>query len=196
MGKRKRPPPASPAVKYKADLAEARSEGRDIESVPVPPELGPPPLGASIAITVAAVPAKKPKRKPVRYTNEIAKKILDRLEAGESLLSICRDDGMPSEAAVRKWAKKEPFGSKYTRAREAGFRVLAEQIVDISDNPDTDQGAVARDRLRVDSRKWLLSKMLPKEFGDKLEVSGDADRPPFMVIERRIVDPAQNQGSA
>ena len=35
-----------------------------------------------------------------------------------------------------------------------------------------DTGAVARDRLRVDARKWVLAKMLPKEFGDKLELSG------------------------
>jgi hypothetical protein len=48
-----------------------------------------------------------------------------------------------------------------------------------------------RSRLRVDTRKWLLSKALPKVYGDKLALGGDEDAPPINVvhkIERVIVE--------
>lgn len=116
------------------------------------------------------------------YTQEIADRICARLAEGESLRAICRTEGMPSEATVRAWALDdvEGFASQYARAREIGYERLADEILDISDdstgdvvvddhgNERTDAERVARSRLRVDSRKWLLSKMLPKKYGEKV----------------------------
>jgi hypothetical protein len=54
-----------------------------------------------------------------------------------------------------------------------------------------------RSRLRVDTRKWLLSKALPKIYGDKLALGGDQDAPPITLrtIKRVIVRPGdQNCG--
>jgi hypothetical protein len=45
---------------------------------------------------------------------------------------------------------------------------------------------VARDRLRTDSRKWLLSKALPKVYGDKLAVGGDPTSPAVKVVHEVI----------
>jgi hypothetical protein len=47
---------------------------------------------------------------------------------------------------------------------------------------------VQKQSLRVDTRKWLLSKMAPKKYGDKLELTGD-DKSPLTIqrIERVIV---------
>ena len=36
---------------------------------------------------------------------------------------------------------------------------------------------VQRARLRIDSRKWLMSKMAPKKYGDRIEVGGNSDTP-------------------
>lgn len=53
----------------------------------------------------------------------------------------------------------------------------------------SDTGAVQRNRLRVDSRKWLLSKLAPKKYGDRLTVSGDDDNPVVIQkIERKVID--------
>jgi hypothetical protein len=50
--------------------------------------------------------------------------------------------------------------------------------------------SVAHARLRVDTRKWLLSKLAPKKYGDKLELSGDAENPiAVQRIERVIIKP-------
>ena len=76
---------------------------------------------------------------------------------------------------MRGWAlnAQHPFSANYARAREIGYHKLADETLDIADADETEAGQVARDRLRVDTRKWLLSKALPKIYGDKLELSGN-----------------------
>lgn len=142
-------------------------------------------------------------------------RICSLLAEGKSLNSICKADDMPAESTVRARALDDAdFRAKYTRAREIGYSRLADEIIEIADEECTmvlhskhspkpaendehevevvfDSTAVARNRLRVDSRKWMLSKMLPKVYGDKLELAGDPDRPLIQRIERAIVKPGQ-----
>ena len=127
--------------------------------------------------------SRRPAAKPVTYTRCIADEICDRLATGESLRSICRDPHMPDEKAVRLWviARAGTFAPQFTRARELGFQSIAEEIIEISDAdytlPDgaVDNGAVQQARLRSDNRKWFLSKMMPRQFGDKVtqEITGE-----------------------
>ena len=105
--------------------------------------------------------------------------ICDRLAAGESLRSICADPAMPSRQTVTWWAMGErgapkTFVDQYARAREAGLLTMADEIQEIADaSSELESGpAVQAARLRVDARKWLLSKMMPKQFGDRLGIEG------------------------
>ena len=145
--------------------------------------------------------------RPSDYTAELAATICTRLAAGETLRAICRDEGMPHEATVRGWAldDREGFSTQYARSREIGYMAMADETLEIADDGSndtykTDEGqeatnhdVIARSRLRVDTRKWLLSKALPKVFGDKIvqEHTG-ADGGPIQQaitrIERVIVD--------
>ncbi|WEQ51199.1 hypothetical protein LV478_11725 [Komagataeibacter oboediens] len=105
------------------------------------------------------------------YTPEIAEEILERLEEGESLSGICSLDGMPTEGAVRYWAQTDHdgFAARYARARERGLEKHADEIIKIADTArDSDSASAAR--VRVDARKWILSKLLPKQYGDKLNL--------------------------
>lgn len=54
---------------------------------------------------------------------------------------------------------------------------MADELLETSDNPGADKDAVQRDRLKVDTRKWLLA--LPKIYEDKLnaEVTGKDGAP-------------------
>jgi len=93
------------------------------------------------------------------------------------------------------------FANRYAHARSSGLEVLAEELVEIADDTTHDQiitaagvmqnsEYIARSRLRVDTRKWLLSKLAPKKYGDKLELSGDAENPiAVQRIERVIIKP-------
>lgn len=123
-----------------------------------------------------------------RYNTTIADEICRRLGEGESLNAICKDDGFPAESTVRSWALDdyEGFSAKYTRAREIQAHTLADQIIDIGNTPvegsetttkangdvETKVGDMLGHRkLQIDSRKWYLSKVLPKVYGDKLETT-------------------------
>ena len=129
-----------------------------------------------------------PKRKrgrPSIYTPELAQTICCRIAEGESVRSIGRDDDMPTEATIRGWALDDlnGFFSQYTRAVQIRAMRWADEITEIADdgsndtyvdengNERTNAEVVARSRLRVDTRKWMLSKVLPKVYGDKLDVN-------------------------
>lgn len=130
--------------------------------------------------------------RPTDFTAEIAARICEGLAEGRSLRDVCLDDDMPAESTVRAWAleDREGFSAQYARAREIGYHAMADELMDIADNGmndwmerrgEEDAGWVAngehiqRSRLRVDTRKWMLSKVLPKVYGDKqqLEHSGE-----------------------
>lgn len=85
---------------------------------------------------------------------------------------------MPAESTVRGWAldDREGFSAQYTRARELQMDALGEDVLEISDN----DGDPQRDRLRVDTRKWLMSKIAPKRFGDKIQQEHSGS----IVVER------------
>lgn len=129
----------------------------------------------------------KPARKrgrPTFYSERIAREICERLAAGEALIDICRSPGMPADSTVEVWSIEEHpnrpgFPGMYARARDRGLERLAEEVLSIADEPclfngEPDPSLVQQARLRVDARKWYLSKRLPKIFGDKVtqEVTG------------------------
>ena len=122
----------------------------------------------------------KPRKPTVPYSDDIADAIIARLEAGESLNSICSTDDMPNQAAVYKWAAEMPdsFGQRYVRAREIGYLKMADELEALADGTALGErryepGVVQRHRLQVDTRRWILQKMLPKVFGDRVDVTSD-----------------------
>jgi len=113
------------------------------------------------------------------YTPEMADEILRRLSNGETLRRICAEEGKPAASTVSMWAiNDEPpgFAERYARARMLQADALAEEAAEISDHGSGDP---VRDRLRVDTRKWLASKINPARFGDRqqLEHSGKVSTP-------------------
>jgi hypothetical protein len=57
----------------------------------------------------------------------------------------------------------------YARAREERADLLAKEILEIADAPCTNQVEVAHARNRLDTRKWLASKLAPRKYGDHVE---------------------------
>lgn len=114
--------------------------------------------------------------RPSSYTPALATEICERLAAGESLLSICRSEHMPSDASVRRWVIEDiqSFSSEYARARDLGLEHCAEEIIAIADDRSDDPKSR---QVRLDARKWYLSKIAPKRYGDRLELAGDPEAP-------------------
>lgn len=98
--------------------------------------------------------------------------ICARLAVGESLRSICKRERMPSMSTVFEWLRLDPaFAQNYTRAREHQAESYADEIASIADSAQgLDSAGVNAARLRVDARKWCASKLLPKRYGDRIDV--------------------------
>ena len=121
------------------------------------------------------------------YTPVLAETICTRIAEGESLRAICRGAGMPTEGAVRTWARdnRDGFGARYLLARELQLDHWADLIIDIADEPDRDP----RDRqVRIDTRKWIMSKLAPRRYGDRLLLAGEAENPIRVLYEQVSLD--------
>lgn len=125
---------------------------------------------------------------PMPYDEAKADIILERLVSGESLRKICKDENLPSIVTVFKWlAANDAFAKQYARAREEQADTLFDESLDIADETKEDyvkrlhfEGAtpewvvngeaIARAKLRIDTRKWMAGKLRPKKYGDQIAV--------------------------
>ena len=111
----------------------------------------------------------------------IADAVLAELSIGKSLREACRLVDGAKVPTVLLWVDQhKEFAEQYAQARARGYQLLADELLSIADDgsndtymtdngPTTNQDVIARSRLRVDTRKWMLSKMLPKVYGDKID---------------------------
>lgn len=139
--------------------------------------------------------------RPSSFTQDKADLICISLAEGLSLREICRQDDMPDKATVMRWLNGNAvFRDQYVRSKEIGIEALAEDILDIADDASNDWmerhdkdgenigwafngEAAKRSQIRIDARKWILSKLAPKRFGDKVQttLSGPDGGPVAMV---------------
>lgn len=138
------------------------------------------------------------KRIAPTFSRAVADLICERVSTGETLRSVCRDEKMPGESTVRGWVLQDldGFAAQYARARMLQGEAWADEIVEIADDGASDvwtddkgvehvrADVIARSRLSVDTRKWLLSKLHHKQYGDKLELGSDPKNPLIVQIVR------------
>jgi hypothetical protein len=54
---------------------------------------------------------------------------------------------------------------------------MADELLDIADSKPEDNVDMTSLKLKVDTRKWLLSKRRPAKYGDRVQLAGDAENP-------------------
>ena len=97
-------------------------------------------------------------RRPVEETQALQQQVLDGLAQGLTVSQIHRQNPKIRRDQIARWQAESPeFRDAYARAREQGLERMADEILEISDDV---AGDAARDRLRVDSRKWLLARLM------------------------------------
>jgi hypothetical protein len=148
--------------------------------------------------------SKNPVGRPSDYSPELSDKICAAIASGLSLRTICKEESMPCVATIFNWIRRFPeFLEQYEKAKAEQADALAEEMLDIADDGtndwmeahDKDGNAIGwkvngehvqRSRLRLDTRKWLASKLKAKKYGDKLtqELTGadGKDLPPQNLI--------------
>lgn len=125
--------------------------------------------------------------RPTLYSAELAAAICEQIALGYSMRTVCKADDMPSMASVFKWLREnDDFSKQYARACEERTEAMAEDLLDIADDGtndyfETEDGkqqyngdSIQRSKLRVDTRKWLMAKMKPKKYGDKLDLNSES----------------------
>lgn len=115
---------------------------------------------------------------------EKVQRIFELMASGMSARQACDEVELNWSVFMKELADRPELNDQYAKARESMLEKIASDIMRIADEPApiaptgaTDSGAVAQKRLQVDTRKWLLSKLAPKKYGDRLEVAGDASAP-------------------
>ena len=122
--------------------------------------------------------------RPTLYDEKIAKEICDTVASSTlGLRKLCKIHNWPDVDTIFQWRYKNPeFADQYDKAKAHQAGLLAEEIIDIADdglndtyvNDDgkviTDSDVIQRSRLRVDARKWVAARLLPKVYGDKQQV--------------------------
>lgn len=122
--------------------------------------------------------------------DQICKKIAN---TSLGLKHILVGEEMPDRSTFYDWINKSSENTdKYAKAKALQADYMAEELLDIADDGANDLMTIVkgdnsyeqenkevtnRSRLRVDSRKWLMSKILPKKYGDKLELGGEINTP-------------------
>ena len=135
----------------------------------------------------ATVAAYSPEEK-----EEWIKKILGAMEEGKGLKTVC-DELKFWRTTFHDWCAEDPaLDDRYKRARARGIRLRAEGLSGLAreaiGQPAEVVGAY---RLLIDAEKWYISKILPKEFGEKMEIAGDQNAPISIVVKRYSDDGAE-----
>jgi hypothetical protein len=185
------------AIKASPDKAASKRSCKNAENHPqIIPELELPPIEAP------KVAGRKVGR-PGLLTKAMAEEICIRIASGESLRAICRDDAMPEMATVLRWRLNDTaFSEQYAQAREIQAETFYDELVEIADDGSNDwmtrysasgmpyeapnYELIQRSKLRTDVRKWAMSKILTKRYGNKVDttLTGPNGGPVVFKLER------------
>lgn len=144
--------------------------------------------------------------RPTEYSAELAAEFCAYLSRGMSLRTACKQKGMPGITTIFRWLSlsnaelwRDDFREQYARAKQEAADMLAEDILDIANTPLVGQVTVTKTtkdkdgndvtvtetrnedmlghrRLQIDTRKFLMAKMKPKVYGDKMDLTSDGEK--------------------
>lgn len=114
------------------------------------------------------------------WTEERKKKALEiifqRIREGESTLAIMGKDRdkelLPGLTIFHEWMSNGgPFTDEYARAMAERHNVIFEEILKIADK----KGDHHDRRLQIDARKWVLGRMNPAKYGDRIQTESKVE---------------------
>ena len=136
-----------------------------------------------IKSTISAPTKRKRGGQITVHSPDLAAEICRRVSNGETLQEVCRTPGMPPASTVRWWYLHdlEGFAALYAQARQSQVEAWADDLVAISEDRDSEPNDR---RVRIDTKRWLMSKLVPKKYGDRIVHAGDQDAPIQHIVGR------------
>ena len=108
---------------------------------------------------------------------DIQQRLVAEIQTGRSLRQVCTDEGMPHFTTVLRWvALDADFASKYARARTAQADTLFDRMEAVEEAVAAGTMDSHAARVVLDSMRWRASKLAPKVYGDRLDVSVSDNR--------------------
>lgn len=106
-------------------------------------------------------------KKKTKFTPAMKARICREVGLGKSLRKVLKQKGMPSiSRTMAVLQEDEAWQEQYARAKRAGIELHIDGMIDLADEATEDNAHAIR--IRVDTRKWIASKLLPKVYGDKI----------------------------
>lgn len=121
--------------------------------------------------------------RPLEYTKEMGDRICELVSTHDcGLKRLCQMyPELPDKMTINRWRYRvESFRGQYALAKMQQADLLAEECLEIADDSSGDSRFdpetgfevcnaeyIARSRLRIDTRKWLAAKLLPKQYGQE-----------------------------
>jgi len=114
----------------------------------------------------------------IKDREAVAKVVLDSMTSGMSMRQSCLKAGIGASTWIDWTVADRSLAERYARAREGLLDAMVDQILTLADAPvptldngATDPGMVRQRQLQIDARRWVLSKLAPNKYGDRLDVS-------------------------
>ena len=124
-----------------------------------------------------------------KFTQELFDDICQAIATSENgIAKICKNAGIAMQTFYNWMGDDKDLLERYARAKDAQLQLMVEQILTISDdglndvmedaegNIRVNYDHIQRSKLRVDTRKWLLSKLKPKVYGDKVDLTSGGEK--------------------
>lgn len=146
--------------------------------------------------------------RPTDYTDKLADEICDVIScSNKGIKKLCEaNENWPHPDTIFLWLKTHKyFSDQYVRAKQLQIEVFIDEILEISDDNThdyistsdgkkvIDHEHVQRARLRIDTRKWLASKLVPKVYGERTPENNDLEKDSF--IEKAKQEVAKLKGN-
>ena len=137
---------------------------------------------------------------------EKAQTIIDQIaDTGKSLRSVCKENDVKPSTFLRWISEDNSLAEQYARAMQVRADTHFSEIVEISDTQQIGTTETTKEwgtetktadmvehrRLRIDARKWVIARMNPRKYGNKLELAGDQNSPISIVVKRYSDDGAE-----
>jgi hypothetical protein len=108
---------------------------------------------------------------------QIMDQIMVQLELGRSLVQVCKEPGLPDRETISRWIRDEPgYAAKYAYARAMQADTLFSEMAEVEAKVQAGTMDSHAARVVLDSMRWRASKLAPKVYGDRLDVSVSDNR--------------------
>ena len=127
--------------------------------------------------------------------------IIEDIEHGYPLRTVLKNGDNPSSRTFYKWLDEdEEKVKRYACACEARAEQIFEDILDIADDQSGDVKVsedgtksfdsefAARSKIKIDARKWMVGKLNPKRFGDKMQVDQNLKVEAIVWVEEKTYE--------